>query len=403
VIGEPGEVGTYTLGGTTLVERRNVQYSISVMDSSAFISTPTLQHEWERLSKNNASVNAIFQSPAWWRYNLAAPSATKNLLAVARTTDGTLAAVVPIQILDYPLRFHFGVRLLGRMRVRAVKISSGYPSEHGDEGLYVQLVRNLLDAFPECDCILMDSMEVGGRGWEIIHASSDLRKHVHPYIPYGIDRCHLITMQGTFEQYLAKFKSKTRSNLRRTIKKLQEHGNGKLELLRIEQESEVSLFLEKAAPISLQDRTARNVSWHLEDSAAESARLALLARAGNLRCYLLRCGGDVCAFVRGYQYNGVYYYNRIGFDARFTDYSPGTALLYLLIEDLFNHAPPRLLNFHSGNWSYKAQFATDHFDEANVLLVRSRLISRLRVGRHAVFVRSVERLKRLLKFRATRQ
>ena len=45
-------------------------------------------------------------------------------------------------------------------------------------------------------------------------------------------------------------------------------------------------------------------------------------------------------FVNGYQYRGFYHYADVAYNERFAKHSPGTVLLYLLIQDLFAHHPP---------------------------------------------------------------
>jgi CelD/BcsL family acetyltransferase involved in cellulose biosynthesis len=113
-------------------------------------------------------------------------------------------------------------------------------------------------------------------------------------------------------------------------------------------------------------------------------------------------GDRACAFVRGFQYNDVFYYNRVGFDQELADYSPGTVSLYLMIEDLFNHRPPKRINLAGGDWSYKALFATEHIEEANVLLVRRRLKSRLRLIPFTAFRFSADFVKQALRYRQSR-
>ena len=61
------------------------------------------------------------------------------------------------------------------------------------------------------------------------------------------------------------------------------------------------------------------------------------------------------------------------------EYSPGKVLLYLLIEDLCNHRPPKCLTFFEGGAPYKDVFGTGVLEDASVLLVhgKGRLAARL--------------------------
>lgn len=360
---------------------------ISIVDPNSLDASHPLWREWEQIAADNHNLYALFQSPQWWRYAIAdEEDNSTHFLIVTRTVQGKLVMTIPVQKnQNYPMRFYLGKRSLGRMHMRTLRFGPGFPTATTDPELFARIVRHLFDSFPEIDCIVLDLLDEQEQRNRAMCQSADLNRLAHVYLPYAANIHYLIALQGTFSDYLSKFKPKTRSTLRRKVKRLRDYGDGQLDLLRIDHETEVSLFLKAASPISAQDRTAHNVGWHIENNAAERDRLMALARNGILRCYLLRCGEDICAFVRGFQHNGTYYYNRVGFDARYADYSPGTILLYLLIEDLFSHRPPHHLDFYSGDWSYKAQFATDNQSEITMLLVRRRLSSRLRVGRHEAF------------------
>jgi CelD/BcsL family acetyltransferase involved in cellulose biosynthesis len=136
-------------------------------------------------------------------------------------------------------------------------------------------------------------------------------------------------------------------------------------------------------------RQYRARGWRIENTRAECQKLVQLAQAGVLRSYFLRCGDEACAYVKGFQYNDIYYYNQTGFDERFAQFSPGTVLLYLLLEDLFQHRRPGRVNLYPGEWSYKELFATQCPTEMRVLVLRRTLAHRLQIACHAGFRRSI--------------
>jgi hypothetical protein len=73
-------------------------------------------------------------------------------------------------------------------------------------------------------------------------------------------------------------------------------------------------------------------------------------------------------------------------------------LLYLLVEDLFNHQPPRYVNFQEGYWDYKRLFATDCLQKMDVLILRKGmgLSSGALVGAHRTYRSSLRLVKRLI-------
>src|SRR5262249_24370441 len=133
----------------------------------------------------------------------------------------------------------------------------------------------------------------------------------HPRKP---DQCHFVTVPGSFDLYLANFKARTRQHMRRQMRRLREHGGGRLDCLRIERERDVPIFLEEGSQLALQSRVYRNTGWKVvEDTPEMREKLSELARCGVLRSYLLRCGDDFCAFSLGFQYNQTLYSSFIGF------------------------------------------------------------------------------------------
>jgi hypothetical protein len=316
-------------------------------------------------------------------------------LGIIRRQDRSLLGVVPVQVSRYALRYEVGSRALCKLPLRVVQILGSQPLIPAEEDLHVPLVRGILSAFPDCDGIDMHSVPLDSSWGRTLRQSEPLRRSALVYLPEGLTDSHFISLPDSFDEYLAKFKSKTRNTLRRNVRRLREHG--KTELVRVEHEQGVETFLDVAARLSSQSRQCRARGWRFENTPAECQKLLQLARAGVLRSYYLRCGDEVCAYVNGFQYHDIYYYNRIGFDERFAQFSPGTVLLYLLLEDLFQHRRPSCVNLYPGEWSYKEMFATECPPEMRVLLLRRTLAHRLQIGCHAALHGCLGLAKRCLR------
>jgi CelD/BcsL family acetyltransferase involved in cellulose biosynthesis len=74
--------------------------------------------------------------------------------------------------------------------------------------------------------------------------------------------------------------------------------------------------------------------------------------------------------VLGFQGFGRYQYHKVGYDPAYARFAPGTVALYLIIEDLFHHDPPRSLSFEYGDERYKRMFGTSVIETAEVFLLR---------------------------------
>jgi CelD/BcsL family acetyltransferase involved in cellulose biosynthesis len=320
-----------------------------IVDPSEVAAMPGIRDRWDELARTSPHSLAFHQSPAWWDYLLETLDGEQAALAVVLAADGSHEGFVPVHTQNYVLDYSIRSRQLHASHLRVVKVLGNEPLVVNNESIYYELFRSILSTFIDCDGILLEWLPHGGACWNAIFGSRDLCRGLLAYRPLRTHVCHFVTVPDTFDHYLAKFKAKTRGNLRRQLKRFREHSGGRLDCVRIEHEDDVPGFLEAGAALTLQSRVYRNTGWQVLTSSPEMVRQYVrFARQGVLRSYLLRCGDEYCAFVRGYQYGGTFYYSFIGFDERYAAFSPGTSLLFLLLEDLCRHRPPKRVNFYNG-------------------------------------------------------
>ena len=98
-----------------------------------------------------------------------------------------------------------------------------------------------------------------------------------------------------------------------------------------------------------------------------------MAARGAFRSYLLEHQGRPTAFVIGTQVNGCYNYEQLAYDPAYAAHSPGTVLLFRLLEDLIARDPPRVLDFGDGEAEYKRLFANAESRSGPVILARRGL------------------------------
>ena len=134
-------------------------------------------------------------------------------------------------------------------------------------------------------------------------------------------------------------------------------------------------------------------------SAEDASRrfYGALARNGLLRSYLLKAGEVPCAFVVGHEHGGVFHYAELGFDSALASLSPGTVLLFLLIQDLTSVRPVKVLNFGMGDAVYKRRFSNRQQNDESFLLFDPGVRVRALVAAHRVFRRVVVLGRRFLK------
>jgi GNAT superfamily N-acetyltransferase len=376
---------------------------ISTYDSRTFLllSSPVqwnlfnLRQKWEQLLESSDNLDLLYQYPQWFDHLVATdPNDTRLLLGVVKNDTGILTGISPIRVGRYSLKFDISSYALWKTNLRTAFILGSQPLLPPDERLYDRLFTALWENLPECDCIYMDTVPTESFLWQYLDKSKWLLELWIPHVVDGIQNHHALLLPPTFEEYLSKFKSKTRNTFKRKVKRLREQGGGRLEMLRVDSEDQVQAFLEGAASVARHSWQQKRLGTRIDNSRQHSENLTDLAGRGILRSYLLICGDKSCAFLLGYQFRGVYHYVEVAYDQSFSKFSPGTVLLYLLIEDLTYHNPPNRVNFGIGHASYKQEFGNVHFKDASVLLLRKNIPNKIRQSAHSLFRSCISTIKR---------
>lgn len=191
------------------------------------------------------------------------------------------------------------------------------------------------------------------------------------YVPHHYDRT-LVRKRGTFTEYLAQFSAKERYNLKRNVRKLAEAAGG--DALRLFRDaSEVAPFLERVQIITPRTYQARLYGNQLGDTPDWRARLAALAVEDRLRGYVLSLGDRPIAFWLFARLDDVLLSEYTGFDPEHRALSPGTALLYQVLEQMFADPQIAALDFGEGDAVYKQKFGTDTQRCAEIFYLRPRV------------------------------
>jgi CelD/BcsL family acetyltransferase involved in cellulose biosynthesis len=126
-------------------------------------------------------------------------------------------------------------------------------------------------------------------------------------------------------------------------------------------------------------------------------KLKNLAEEGLLRAYALDCGRQTCAVELGYQFQDTFYDVQKYYNAEFAGLAPGAAMLYRVLQDLFDYRRPRRFTFGFGDADFKRKFGNSSSLDASVLLLRKTLKNRWRQSSHRAFRSTVRRLKSLVR------
>jgi hypothetical protein len=269
------------------------------------------------------------------------------------------------------LHFQFGPVKLGQISLNAVTLVSNPFVVDADLAIPIAEA-----AAQRCRAVVVSAVPVGRRFGTMRFERGALRYAAR----YG-DR-YVVDLQGTFSEYLGKFSKKSRGNLQRTAKKFATGSNAVSPIREYRSASEIRAFRDIAVAISRASYKSA-LGWGFEEGESFARRLEVDAAAGRVRGYVLMCDGQPAAYVFCRIDQNIIVYKHIGYAARFAHNSPGTALLYLMLQRLFAQGEFRLLDFDGTEYyAYKKFFATRAISCARVFWFRPRLPEVALFGAH---------------------
>lgn len=173
------------------------------------------------------------------------------------------------------------------------------------------------------------------------------------YVPRQYRR-HYVLLQGTFEEYLGKFSSKSRANLRKKVRKFEERSGGSIDWRTYRGRDPLLEFHRLAFPLSESTYQARLFGSGLPKLESFTRDLE---RVGDARGYLLFLDGRPIAYLFCPTQGGNLLYQRVGYDSDQQEWSPGTVLLFLVLESAFADPSLTAFDFTEGEGSHKEFFA----------------------------------------------
>jgi len=372
-------------------------FSLCVLSATEALADPNLPRDWDQCASMEQP-DATRQTIAWIEHLMA--NGRKARVAMVRDGSAQPAGYVPLLEENQKLTFAVRGKVLFNKRFNALSIAGSLPMLPEDTRTYDLLFSWIRQHERRCGCVFMLSVPLDSYLWNYLQTADEIRNHWALYTPTGPYPYYSLVLPDSFSDYLSRWDKKSRYNLRRTVKCLEQHGDGQLGLLRVDKSGQIDEFLTDALHVSGNSWQRVLLTIPLAEPADRRTFLDEAAQSGILRSYVLKCGGVACAFVVGLQSGSVFHYFETAYDQAFAQYSPGKVITYLLIEDLFAHDKPRMLAFGKGDMDYKEWFSNRRQEETSIFLFRPTLRNLTWRGAHRLFDKGVCAAKRLLGRRA---
>jgi hypothetical protein len=342
-----------------------------------------LLNAWRALLSRQDPLNAINQSPAYFRY-LQHTGRAPEVIVVRDRMRKAITAIQPASRGRFDLDLSLGTRRFVRFRPRSLTLLGNEPAPGAGvdalDALFAFLARRRSDA----DVIEMYAVKREGALWNYLNRSPTIRRYFGIYVVGGFRASHSISLPPTVEDYFRRLPRKRRYNLKRQERMLREHFGGRLELRPIEREEEVPLLLAGFEQLGVSVDGGTPVS---------RAKYEQAARYGVLRAFILTGADRVIGIASGIRSEDAYFVGDLHFDHALARFSPGTTLWQMTLRHLIAEGATRIVGISYGNPTYR--FASVNTIEAKgrVLLYRRSARNLLRIGAHALWSRAVQEAK----------
>ena len=282
-------------------------------------------------------------------------------------------------LVELPLRV--GARTVGRLRRRLVRVSlplaeaiAGAPARL--PGLPTRADGYFIRGLPR---------DRAAR----LAAESGLRGHARQHYSR-----RFAALDGGFDAYLAGFSAKTRSTLKRKLRRFAEEAGGAIDVRCFSGPLEVEEFHRQARIVSGLTYQERLLDAGLPAGALEEMRA--LARRDALRGWVLFLLGKPVAYLYAPAVGDTLIYAYLGYDPEHAALSPGTVLQFEAMRMLMAEGRFRWFDFTEGDGQHKRQFATGGIDSVDLLLLRPTAANLLTASALGGFDGAVALAKRLL-------
>jgi CelD/BcsL family acetyltransferase involved in cellulose biosynthesis len=321
-----------------------------------------LDREWDSLLRQSP-VDDVFLTwewlHTWWKHY----GSLYRLCLLAAYEEDRLVGIAPL-MMEVRNVLGYKIRVLRNIGMPAPDVA-GIIAPVGREDVIKRFARWLVDNRDLWDVLMIREIPPAGMDYDVWNAH-------FPRGKFTIDRdttCHFfIPMDGNWNNYYTGLSNNLQKRIKKKIRLLNQgmgyrydHKRGQVADPR---DIEIVFRINRNARYAYLYRSPTEQEFH-QDLAE------IMADRGWLDMYFLYAGGIPVAFYYGFWYNHAFEFWRSGFDSAYSQFSVGTVLLFLLIQDGFEHGM-EYLDFLQGDEEYKLDWQ-----------VRTRLFSNLQVVRNA--------------------
>ena len=361
------------IGEATLADEDD-GYDVSVLTSIADIDA--LAEEWREFLEGRVKEPLLAHHPRAVILAHENSETRASLRVVVVRQRGKLCCIAPCLVRHVPFRLRFSVIRLPAPKAHLLTIQGNRLAlaKGADADACIKAVFDALD--PETfgfDLVSIENVYLVSDLWQWLQAAYVERKGRFRFAVSSpkIEKAHIHRLLDSHEAWLGTFSGRRRRKLRWQVKNFVTNASGEVTLVKVTEPDQVREFLDRLNRLYPLTWQGRSLGSRDRSTPEDVAYFENAAVNGWLRSYMLMSGNEPVAFLVGFQYGGTFDYNEIGFDQQYTKYSPGAALNFMMLEDLYAHGKPDVLSFGYGHGEYKERLSNEVHDTCSVYLYRS--------------------------------
>jgi len=208
-------------------------------------------------------------------------------------------------------------------------------------------------------------------------------KYIH-YVTTQYKR-YYISLNQSFEEYKAGFRSKTRSTIQRKVRKFERDHSNRTDFRVYRSPDELDEFFRLAKAVSDISYQERLLDAGLPSAASTIKCIKKEADGGNVRGYLLLVDGCAVSYLLLIASGRTIIYKYLGYLTDYISYSVGTVLHWKAIENLLSEKCFDFLDFTEGEGEQKRLFSTGYVKCANTYILNNTMKNKLIIRMHMVF------------------
>jgi len=260
------------------------------------------------------------------------------------------------------LPIRLGYKTILRLKLKCFSVVYGGLLGQPDEQVSAMLLHGLAGILRQrkADCV----------GFNHLPTDSPFYRQISRQVPFlcrnhfpVIDIHWRMEMPETIDAFFQRLSKKHKANLRRTIRNFEEQYQGKIKLIKFDENADIDFLSKDAETISVKTYQ-HSIDAGFSAGPLTKSILKTDASLNRLMFSLFYVAEQPCAFQWGTVLKDTYFLEKIGYDPQWTQQGIGNILFIKNLEQLCSDSSIKYIDFGFGDAQYKRSSSNESWPEA---------------------------------------